>query len=345
MDALTRECPWLAYPFCTHRVPTTSKRLRVGTPAAHGPAATVRALAEPRTQRLRSAASLVRVGLAVFVAVWLFGPDALRAAVPVWLPFLVALGLELQFFLTARRAPPGLTRPDRRPQEIDRELYGYPDEPEDEDEVAEDDELDWEPADPRRAWPLPGLLAGVGVIAALAALAWFVESRSGWSGLDADTRAAATERFSDEAARIAGRPVEIHCDESGERVGFVQHTDGVAEVGGRLAYLTPDRCHELYRLAFEGSTSDGTARAIAVLAHEAWHLRGVRDESTTECYSLQSGVELGQRLGLSEERARRLMRRALTENAGRSTGFEYRVGPACRDGGELDLNPETDEFP
>ena len=302
-------------------------------------------MGEPRIRHLRSGASLVRVGLAVFVAVWIFGPDPLRAAVPVWLPFLVALALELQFFLSARRAPSASKRPDRRPQEIDRELYGYPDDLEDEGDVTEDDEPDSEPAKLRRAWPLPGLLAGIGLIAALAALAWFVESRSGWSGLDAETRAAAAERFSAEAARIVGRPVEIRCDESGERVGFVQHTDGVAEVGGRLAYLTPDRCYELYRLAFEGSTSGGTARAITVLAHEAWHLRGLRDESTTECYSLQSGVELGQRLGLSEERARRLMRRALTENAGSRTSFEYRVGPACSAGGELDLNPETDEFP
>ncbi len=302
-------------------------------------------MGDPRTRHTQSAASLVRVGLAVFVVVWLFGSDALRAAVPVWLPFLVALGLELQFFLAARRAPPGSMQPDRGPQEIDRELYGYPDEPEDEDDVAEEDELEWEPAEPQRAWPVARLLAGVAVIAVLAGLAWFVESRSGWSGLDGNTRAAAADRFSAEATRIVGRPVEIRCDESGEHVGFVQHTDGVAEVGGRLAYLTPDLCHELYRLAFEGSTSGSTARAIGVLAHEAWHLRGVRDESTTECYALQSGVELGQRLGLSEEKARRLMRRGLAENAGPGTSFEYRVGPSCRPGGELDLNPETDAFP
>ncbi len=314
--------------------------------------------------RRRSAASLVRIGLAVFVVVWLFGPDELRTAVPVWLPFLVALGLELQFFLTARRGEPGRTQADRRPQEIDRQLYGYPEVPEDEDEDdeeedyadgevyaeddedhAEDDELQWEPEAPRQTWPLRGLLVGVGVIAALAGLAWFVESRSGWSGLGSDTRAAAEERFSDEAARIAGRPVEIRCDESGERVGFVQHTDGVAEVGGRLAYLTPERCHALYRLAFDDATSGGTGRAIAVLAHEAWHLRGVRDESTTSCYAFQSGVELGERLGLSEDEARRLMRRELAQNAGPGTSFEYRVEPECRAGGELDLSPETDAFP
>lgn len=264
---------------------------------------------------------------------------------PVWLPFVIALGLELQFFLAARRARPGPTRPDRGPQEIDRELYGYPDEPEDDADLTEEDEPGWAPPEPRRAWPIGRLLAGLGVIASVAALAWFVDSRSGWSGLDADTRAAAAARFSSEAGRIVGRPVEIRCDESGEHVGFVQHTDGVAEVGGRLAYLTPDLCHALYRLAFEDSTSSRTGRAVAVLAHEAWHLRGVRDESTTECYALQSGVTLGQRLGLPEEEARRLMRRALAENAGAGTSFEYRVGAACRAGGELDLNPETDAFP
>ena len=183
----------------------------------------------------------------------------------------------------------------------------------------------------RRATPprgrLRGLLAGVAVIAALAAVAWLVDSRSGWNGLDADERAAATERFSAEASRIVGRPVEIRCDESGEIVGFVQHTEGIAEVGGRLAYLTPERCHELYELAFDGDTSGGTARAISVLAHEAWHLRGERDEGTTSCYAFQTGVELGRRLGLSEERARQLMRQALAENAGPGTSLEYRVGP------------------
>src|SRR3712207_2937775 len=118
--------------------------------------------------RLRSVAFLVRVGLAAFVAAWIFGPDGLRTAVPVWLPFLVALGLELQFFLAARRALPRARQPDRGPQEIDRELYGYaePDEDEDEDDgedeeedgVGEDDELESEAARPERSWPIPRLV-------------------------------------------------------------------------------------------------------------------------------------------------------------------------------------------
>jgi hypothetical protein len=291
------------------------------------------------------AANLVRAGLAAFVLVWLLGPSSLRAVVPIWLPFLVALGLELQFFLTAWRAAPGTTRPDRRPQEIDRELYGYPEEPDEDAEGEEDEDWEPEPEPPPRGVPVRSLLAGLAVIAALGALAWVVDSRSGWGGLDDRTQAVAEERFSAEASRIAGHEVEIRCDESGERVGFVQHTDGVAEVGGRLAYLAPDRCHELYRLAFDGETDGATGRALAVLAHEAWHLRGVRDESETQCYALQSGVELGRRLGLDEGEARRLMRRELSTNAGRGTSFEYFVGPECRDGGALDLDPDGSGFP
>ena len=173
--------------------------------------------------------------------------------------------------------------------------------------------------------------------------AWYVESRTGWDSVSGDDRIAAVARFSEEGSRIAGKPVSIRCDESRDYVGFVQHADGVAILGGDRAYLTPEICHSLYRLAFEGEVNaSATGRAIAVLAHEAWHLRGEADEGATECYALQSGVELGQRLGLSDDRARQLMRQQLTENALRGgTTVEYRVPPECRDGGALDLSPES----
>ncbi|MGH3136847.1 MAG: hypothetical protein ACRDPV_10195, partial [Gaiellaceae bacterium] len=150
-----------------------------------------------------------------------------------------------------------------------------------------------------------------------------------------------------EASRIAGKPVTIECDESGEHVGVVQHADGAAVVGGERGWLTPERCLDLYRLAFEGEvTSSQTARALAVLAHEAWHLRGVSDEGTTECYALQSGVALGQQLGLTENTARQMMRQQLAENALRAQGaFEYLVPPECRDGDRLDLDPVSGRFP
>jgi hypothetical protein len=303
--------------------------------------------------------TLVRVALLVFVLAWLFAPYELRSTIPIWLPFLIALGLELHFFVGAFRAAPS-RRPDRGPQAIDLERYGYPpDEEELNDEELDEEELDdsfadvsEEPVDepvaderPRR--PVGSLLAGVGVIGLLAVALWAVDRNSGWSGLGDDTRAEATARFSDAASRVAEKPVTIRCDESGGRVGAVQHTDGVAIVGGDVAYLTPERCFDLYRLAFEGEAgSSRIARALAVLAHEAWHLRGVADEGTTECYALQSAVDVGRRLGLSTGTARRLMRQQLTENALRTgSSSEYRVPGECRDGGALDLDPADSSFP
>ena len=287
------------------------------------------------------------VVLVAFVLAWILGPSFLRDAIPIWLPFLVALGLELSFLVGAFRGGP--TRaPDRRPQEVDRERFGFPDadpDAENDDEVEVNYDYDGPATAP--ASRFRGILTGLGVIAALALLVWVVQGRSGWSSLDREVRDAAEARFSEEASVIAEKPVTIRCDEERSHVGVVQRAEGVAWVGGTLAFLTPERCYDLYRLAFRGDiTSSRTALSIAVLAHEAWHLRGVRDEGLTECYALQSGVELGKRLGLSEETARQMMRQQLTENAGRGLGsVQYRVPAECRDGGRLDLDPDSSRFP
>ena len=304
-----------------------------------------------RPRRTRPA---LYVALVAFVLLWILGPSFLRDAIPIWLPFLVALGLELSFLVGAFRGGPGRA-PDRHPQEVDRARFGFPELAEDEDddegegegegehayEYADEDEL------PEPAPRFRGVLMGLGVIAALALLVWVAQGRSGWSSLDRDVRDAAEVRFSEEASVIAEKPVTIRCDEERAHVGVVQRAEGIARVGGTLAYLTPERCYDLYRLAFRGDiTSSRTALAIAVLAHEAWHLRGVRDEGLTECYALQSGVELGKRLGLSEGTARQMMRQQLTENALRGVeSAEYRVPAACRDGGRLDLDPDGTRFP
>jgi hypothetical protein len=333
---------------------------------------------EERVDRLPSRLSLLRAGLVVFVLAWIFGPYELRSAVPIWLVFLIALGLELHFFAFGLRPGPG-GRADRGPQAVDRERYGFGDEGDDlllvrergeelwipyagetadeldallvearEEELEEADAPPWEDPGRSRLWPpVRRLLTGLGVIGALALVLWIAETRTGWDALDADTRALAAARFSEEASRVAAKPVSIRCDEARDHVGVVQHADGVAAVGGDVAYLTPERCLDLYRLAFEGEVrSSQTARSLAVLAHEAWHLRGVRDEGTTECYALQAAVDVGRRLGLSDGTARQLMRQQLAENALRRRGnLEYLVPAECRDGGRLDLDPESTRFP
>ncbi len=323
-----------------------------------------------------SPATIVRVALVVFVLAWIFGPYELRSAVPVLIVFLIALGLELNFLIGALRGVRS-PRPDRKPQKIDRERYGYDAETDDlvlvhrkgeevwipysgesadeieeliaeaENAPTEVDEPVFQPEGRDALAPVRQFLVGLGIIGALGLTIWFVESRTGWDSLDGSTRLGAVERFSTEASQIADKPVEIYCDESRDFVGAMQHADGVAEVGGERAYLTPEICHDLYRLAFEDEIRGSqTARAIAVLAHEAWHLRGVGDEGMTECYAVQSGVKIGRRLGLSDERAQQLMRQQLAENALRSGGsVEYRVPPECRDGGSLDLDSGSSRFP
>jgi hypothetical protein len=281
-----------------------------------------------------------RVALVVFVLAWILGPSELRDAVPILVVFLVALGLEVHFLVSALRDD-ARRQPDRLPQEIDRQRYGF--------EQDLEDELDdgWFEPEPSRLVPVRRFAVGLAVIVALVGAILVVEARSGWSSVEGDRRAEAVTRFSDEASRIAEKPVFVRCDEARDYVGAVQHADGVATLGGDLAILTPEICHDLYRLAFEGETTGSrTGRAIAVLAHEAWHLRGEGNEATTECYALQSGVDLGVRLGLSEDRARQLMRQQLTENALRgAASVEYRVTSDCRNGGRLDLDSGDSRFP
>jgi hypothetical protein len=323
--------------------------------------------------RLPFSLTAVRVVLAAFVVAWLLGPDLLREVVPIWLVFVIALGLEVNFLVGALRSPHPRSV-ERGPQDADRERFGYEDRDSELLLVRDGDEELWIPYAGETGEELEELVAqarepvddeatpfterrgglavrrfavGLGVIGLLILAVWFVEGRTGWDGVSGDARAAAVDRFSNEASRIAGKPVTIRCDEARDYVGFVQHADGVALIGGDRAYLTPERCYDLYRLAFEDeTTASRTGRALAVLAHEAWHLQGVDDEGVAECYALQSGVELGMRLGLSEGRARQLMRQQLVENRLRGPGsLEYLVTGECRDGGALDLRPRDPEFP
>ena len=286
----------------------------------------------------------LRVALVGFVLAWILGPIELRNAVPILVVFLIALGLEVHFLVGAFRGGP-VRSPDRTPQQIDRDRYGYEvpiGEP-----LAENEGVEHWPEPGQRARPLWNFAVGVGIIAVLVVAILVFDRNSGWRSVSGERRGEAVERFSVEASRIAEKPVDIRCDEARDYVGAVQHADGVATVGGELAIVTPEVCFDLYRLSFAGQVvGSRTGRALTVLAHEAWHLHGEADESVTECYALQSGVALGRRLGLGDGRARQLMRQQLVENELRGIdSLGYRVGPECQNGGALDLDPVRTTFP
>ena len=125
------------------------------------------------------------------------------------------------------------------------------------------------------------------------------------------------------------------------RSGVVQHADGIAEVGGTNAYLTPDICYRLYRLEYkddEGAFSQ-TARAIAVLAHEAWHLHGETDEGVTNCYALPerrrarpAAGSVGRHGGADDAPAARRQRdlRGVSPGVPRPAGVPQRGRPRSR---------------
>jgi hypothetical protein len=290
-----------------------------------------------------------RLAVLALVVGYFFLPYEVQSLIPVWLLFAAALGLEVEFFVGGwRQARRGAVRepPDRGPQPRDLEELG-----------AQPDEFeplslfptDWyraPPAAPHRQWRYVAE-AGAG-LAIVAVILFFAVRPSGWDAVSSANQAKAEAVFSREASLIAGHPAQITCDEGGKHVGIVQDADGAAIVGGRQAYLTPEICDTLYQLASKHRVQSftRTARAIAVLGHEAQHLRGVRDEGLANCYGFQSGVQIGVNLGLSESRARAMMREQLATNASDSgSNLQYRVPSGCRDGGMYDLSPGAAAFP
>jgi hypothetical protein len=290
---------------------------------------------------------VARLVLAGLLVAWFFSPPAWRYAVPLWLPFLVAVALETEFAIGGwlRRLGQAPRERGRGPQTVDLERFGWGDEP-----VDEDDPAFWTSspiARPRRS-TLRRLAGSLVVVAFVALVVWGVGVRRGWSSLDQATKAQVERALSAQASRIAGHPARVRCDSSGKHVGFVQESDGVAEVGGTNAWLTPAICFQLYRLIdrHDSQSFSPTGRAIAVLAHESWHLHGVADEGVTNCFAFQSGVGIGTRFGLSNARARALMREQLADNASDSSGDpRYLVPPGCSNGGRYDLHPHSAAFP
>ncbi len=291
----------------------------------------------------------LRLALLALLVAWFFSPPEWRYAVPLWLPFAAALLLEVQFFVGGLRRDgqgPLLSRDhDRGPQRGDVEEFGWPggEEPED------DDEFWHSPPAPRRRRrpPLRRVVEGAAVLAVVALVVVGINVRRGWSSLPAETQARVERTLSRQAQTIAAHRVHVRCDSSGRHVGVVQDADGVATVGGGEAWVTPGICYRLYRLAEHGEVGSfsATGRAIAVLAHESWHLRGVADEGITNCYAFQSGVGVGVRLGLSRSTAQKMMRQQLADNTLDAGDSRYLVPPGCRDGGRYDLHPDSKTFP
>jgi hypothetical protein len=85
------------------------------------------------------------------------------------------------------------------------------------------------------------------------------------------------------------------------------------------------------------------AWSVNTLAHESYHLAGVRNEAQTECYALQAIAFVARRLGASREQAQALAKFSFDQLPGRMPP-EY-SSPDCYDGGPLDLRPNDPVWP
>jgi hypothetical protein len=160
------------------------------------------------------------------------------------------------------------------------------------------------------------------------------------------------------AAELAGRPVAVRCP------GFLTSLVRVRTEAGSVKFdgagrpansteLAPETCSALRHIDRVDFTclerGDCTykefdvAWAAHTLAHESFHLRGFEAEAVAECYALQNTAFVAERLGVDAETAQRLQRWVYTDGYPNEPE-EYR-SDECRDGGRLDLRPQSASFP
>jgi hypothetical protein len=90
----------------------------------------------------------------------------------------------------------------------------------------------------------------------------------------------------------------------------------------------------------------GMAMALAVVAHESYHLLGYSNEAQVECYGMQSIWFVANKLGASIDESQALASLYATRMyPQRRTGSPRYWSAECRDGGKLDLRPSLHRWP
>jgi hypothetical protein len=88
------------------------------------------------------------------------------------------------------------------------------------------------------------------------------------------------------------------------------------------------------------------AMALAVVAHESYHLLGYSNEAQVECYGMQSIWFVASKLGASVSESQALASLYATRiYPQRRTQTPAYWSPQCRDGGKLDLRPARAGWP
>jgi hypothetical protein len=163
-------------------------------------------------------------------------------------------------------------------------------------------------------------------------------------------------RLSTIASELAKRKVTIRCEGSGGLMRLDGESGRTTFVNGKprsTSFLQAGVCDTLHRYSRE--TKSGfdcllpcarpleVAWSLNTLAHESYHLAGVRDEAETECYALQAIDFVARRLGATAAQGRALAALAFRELPERMPGLYS--SPQCVDGGRYDLRPGDPAWP
>jgi hypothetical protein len=169
-------------------------------------------------------------------------------------------------------------------------------------------------------------------------------------------------RLSRAVATLAGRPAEVRCwsEEDWTAISDAWARSRAAlRLGPWSAYtsydpervhLPPAICDSLVRLAYtKASVADdewaaGLAWSVAALAHETQHVSGTKNEAAAECYAIQAMSSTAEALGRPDHEGRYLTQLYWTHAYSERSDPVY-SSPDCRDGGRLDLDPSSDDWP
>jgi len=127
-------------------------------------------------------------------------------------------------------------------------------------------------------------------------------------------------RLSAIASELARRPVTIRCEGlSGALTGAQGESGRTGFIGNKpvsVSYLQEGICQTLHAYTRALKAGPGCplpceqplqiAWSLNTLAHESYHLAGVRNEAQTQCYALQAIDFVAGRLGASPDQARAL---------------------------------------
>jgi len=130
-------------------------------------------------------------------------------------------------------------------------------------------------------------------------------------------------------------------------------TEFVGDKPVSVSFLQEGICETLHTYARELSAGEDcllpcqgpleVAWSLNTLAHESYHLAGVRNEAQTECYALQAIDFVARRLGASPAQARALAVFSYDQLPERMPP-EY-GSRACHDDGPYDLHPASAVWP